>query len=541
MVLSGQERVEHFSFAAYDQLAIPSLIESNHSKKVVVAIVDDAFNLHHELLSPFIYVNSKEIAGNNVDDDRNGYIDDVSGFDISDLDNNVLPPEGLENEFYHGTMVASIISTCFTRAYGKNASKHLSIIPIKTVTDTESKSYVKDGYKGVEYAISLNPDVICCAWSGGELTRDQKAILNLASEKGIQIIGSAGNNYRKVLNPAKHNSVIGITAIDGNQRLIATSNYGKEIDFTCSGDSVRAGHASNIRAFFYADGTSAAVALFAGVYGIALAENEDASRNDLLAAFKYTSTPINRQNPSFGGSLGSGIPCLKKCLLLLDSPNEAEHLYNNEQLDGSMYYTKKMSKKKYNVMAGSSFYGFELEPDLSKAKKPKYRWLVSNSDTSFEISSKEKSRDNVYVINGSSFEVETKSKKSSRLDYKVIVLDSAKLYCTGTKYINAEGIEISDGSREFNYSNRCECKWVITAPIGKRIKIEFVEMNTEPNRDFVWVFNGRKTLQPNVLAKFSGHNKPPIITSISNEILLWFLTDDKITSNGWKLKYSWVD
>jgi len=50
-----------------------------------------------------------------------------------------------------------------------------------------------------------------------------------------------------------------------------------------------------------------------------------------------------------------------------------------------------------------------------------------------------------------------------------------------------------------------------------------------------------KSLPDNLIAKFSGNNKPPIITSSSNEILLWFISDDTITGKGWEINYSWVD
>lgn len=65
----------------------------------------------------------------------------------------------------------------------------------------------------------------------------------------------------------------------------------------------------------------------------------------------------------------------------------------------------------------------------------------------------------------------------------------------------------------------------------------FEEIDTQPNIDFIWIFDGEATLQENLIAKFSGKNKPPVITSTTNQILLWFVTDDNTTGKGWKMRF----
>ncbi len=65
-------------------------------------------------------------------------------------------------------------------------------------------------------------------------------------------------------------------------------------------------------------------------------------------------------------------------------------------------------------------------------------------------------------------------------------------------------------------------------------------MDTQANVDFVWIFDGTATIPDNLLAKFSGTNIPPFITTLSNEVLIWFVTDATTTGKGWKLKYESV-
>ncbi|MES1219757.1 MAG: S8 family serine peptidase, partial [Bacteroidota bacterium] len=74
---------------------------------VVIAIVDDAVSRNHSDLSPNLWVNPGEIAGNSIDDDGNGFIDDINGYDVADNDANPKPPS---LAFDHGTHVAGIAS-----------------------------------------------------------------------------------------------------------------------------------------------------------------------------------------------------------------------------------------------------------------------------------------------------------------------------------------------------------------------------------------------------------------------------------------------
>jgi hypothetical protein len=66
-------------------------------------------------------------------------------------------------------------------------------------------------------------------------------------------------------------------------------------------------------------------------------------------------------------------------------------------------------------------------------------------------------------------------------------------------------------------------------------------MDTEANIDYVWIFEGNSTIPEYLLAKFSGQNKPPIITTLTNETLIWFVADKKKNGKGWKFKFSAID
>jgi hypothetical protein len=66
-------------------------------------------------------------------------------------------------------------------------------------------------------------------------------------------------------------------------------------------------------------------------------------------------------------------------------------------------------------------------------------------------------------------------------------------------------------------------------------------MDTEPNVDFVYIADGERLLTENIVAKFSGNTLPPLVTSNTNNVLVWFITDKKTTGKGWKFTYTFVD
>jgi len=124
-----------------------------------------------------------------------------------------------------------------------------------------------------------------------------------------------------------------------------------------------------------------------------------------------------------------------------------------------------------------------------------------------------------------------------KMNYYVETIDSTKLYCSDIVYIEAKEGIITENSNSENYANNSSCKWQITAPENTRIHFEFSDFNTEANVDFVWLFDGTGTLPENIIAKFSGTKIPPPVTSRTNEVLVWFVTDSHNTGTGWKIHF----
>ena len=523
---------------------ILNIIRQKEAKGTVVklAVVDDGFRLTHKSLKDFIFTNDRETPGNFQDDDNNGCIDDIHGWDISDNDNDVSVPKGKENMYYHGTYIAGIITTIFQKYWGDDASRYLKIIPVKVLSDHARNTYYADGYKGIRYAIDLGADIICCAWSGGQFGDEEKAILDKAIRKGILIIGSAGNFFtEKAEPPSGYPGVLCVAAIDTLLKKSKFSNFGMRIDVAAPGDSVWGPHPLADNAFIHENGTSPAAAIITGCIAILKSLYPEASAEEIFDAIRNTATPVDSLNLTWCGKLGAGLPDMAKAIEYLKNPDYKYAAFSSSRPKGKIFYRKKKSWDSWTIHPFGAFKGMHISTVCVDREK-KIKLFTGDSlwyhGTIGGISK-------WVFIPGSRFKIDLEPgsglPKELEMQYYMETIDSTTLYCQGTQETEQEQGVITDGSGPGNYANNCSCKWQINVPANKRIRIEFSKIDTQPNVDFVWLFDGTEALQENLLAKFSGKSKPPVITSFTNRVLVWFLTDSHTTGQGWEMNYTTVD
>ncbi|MFK7904893.1 MAG: S8 family serine peptidase, partial [Chitinophagales bacterium] len=148
------------------------------NKDVWVAMVDDAVLTTHEDLAANIWRNDNEIADNGIDDDGNGYIDDVMGWDSGDNDNDPNPPNTGDDSFSHGTHCAGILSAATDNGLAIAAMGfNVTIIPVKTADDATAS--LVGAIEGVEYAIAAGAHVISMSWGGGPEAQTDQDLFDL--------------------------------------------------------------------------------------------------------------------------------------------------------------------------------------------------------------------------------------------------------------------------------------------------------------------------------------------------------------------------
>lgn len=212
------------------------------SSSVVVAVVDTGVYIDHEDLKDNIWRNPGEIPGNGRDDDKNGYIDDINGFDFWMYDSTVYDPEDGDQ---HGTHVAGIIGAVGDNGLGMAGVNHdVTIMPVKFLGPGGGGEY--EGAEAIIYAVDNGADVINCSWGGPQSEVIEEA-LQYAAEHGVIVSVAAGNDsadtdeYGEWAYPASSDAtcVITVASTDHNDELSWFSNYGDEtVELGAPGEEV---------------------------------------------------------------------------------------------------------------------------------------------------------------------------------------------------------------------------------------------------------------------------------------------------------------
>ena len=265
-----------------------------------IAIVDDAIERTHPDLAPNLWVNAGEIPGNSIDDDNNGYVDDMNGFDVSTNTNNPNPPN---NSFDHGTHVAGIASAATNNNVGVSGIGYsCKLMCIKASTQVGS---VTHGYEGIVYAVVSGARVINMSWGGTGSSTTAQNVISWADQEGVVLVAAAGNSStNSMFYPAGYIQCIAVAATSSNDSKAGFSNYGTWVDISAPGNNIY----STIVGASYGNksGTSMASPLVAGLCGLMLSANQYLTPADIRSCLNSTATNINTQNPTFIGQLGSG-------------------------------------------------------------------------------------------------------------------------------------------------------------------------------------------------------------------------------------------
>lgn len=524
-----------------DQLNIPKW--NNHSaKKVKVAVIDNGFRITHKAIKDFLYVNSKEIPNNFRDDDNNGYVDDVRGWDFSDNDNDVKINEYYKNTQYHGTYISGIIIKVFSKFFGDLSHDYFELIPIKAASDQTNSKNITNGYEGIRYAADLGADIICCPWSGGKLRFEDRIHLEYALEKGCLIVTNVGNyNSEELFPPGNHQDVLSVAAVNKQMQKTKISSFSNITDIATFGENIYGPHTDADNAYFFENGTSTSTAIVTGLVAILKSISYKSTSIEITEALKSTASPIDEINITYAGKLGAGVPNIENAIKYLTS-EDFKFTNPNEQLPtGTINYKNKLSENEILIKPVGFYKGVHL---LNRNSGQKGMITIKTLSDSIIFTDKISKLPDHQLILGNGLKLITEKKfkpKFYKFDYYMETIDSSKLFCSGENYLFDDNGKISDGSNENNYANNSVCKWIITAPANKKIKVTFDYIDTEINVDYVWIYDGNSTIPENLLAKFSGDILPPAITSTSNEILIWFLTDNQSSKQGWSLVYEFVE
>lgn len=278
---------------------------TNGSAEVVVAVIDTGINYLHEDLATNLWSNPGEIPGNGIDDDGNGWVDDIHGVDVaSDATGNDGDPfdEGVSGH-RHGTMVAGIIGAA--RGNGRGISGVSPSVRIMAVRAIRASNHISlaDELAAFEYVLAMkqrgvNIRAVNLSYGGLLFSLAERDALAALLDAGIVVCAAAGNdgldNDRRARYPASHAlpDLIAVAATDSSDRLAVfpfrngSSNFGRRtVSLAAPGVGIftTAGpEANDYEPEFW--GTSAATPHVVGAVALLAAANPAATPGDIKAA-----------------------------------------------------------------------------------------------------------------------------------------------------------------------------------------------------------------------------------------------------------------
>ncbi|MCP4758107.1 MAG: S8 family serine peptidase [Planctomycetes bacterium] len=254
---------------------------------VVVAVIDNGVDIEHDELLEIVWTNTGENPHNGVDDDNNGYIDDVHGWNFSDNQAGSIPMD-------HGTHTSGTIA-----AVGNNNTGIIGVAPGATIMPVqfigESGGYLSEAIKAIEYAVLNGARISNNSWGGGGYDTGLHDVMEAAGRDHDHLfVISAGNDGGSCGYPAAYNldCIISVAALRPDGQLASFSNHGNGVDLAAPGWGIMSSTAGNqYRAL---NGTSMAAPHVAGVAALLLARsNGNATAAEMKQAILSSVRPLD--------------------------------------------------------------------------------------------------------------------------------------------------------------------------------------------------------------------------------------------------------
>lgn len=208
--------------------------EPERGARIVVAVIDSGLDYMHPDLAPdVIWRNTKE-QPNGRDDDGNGYVDDLIGWDFADQDNNPWDATG------HGTHVAGVISASSGNAEGiVGVNPQVRIMPLRALNLLGNGRSTRVA-QAIYYAVAQGARIINLSIATPGFAPEEGEAIAYAGKRGVLVVVAAGNaneNAAKV-GPAGYPGVITVAATGPDDRRVEFSNYGEPVDIAAPGVDV---------------------------------------------------------------------------------------------------------------------------------------------------------------------------------------------------------------------------------------------------------------------------------------------------------------
>jgi len=294
-----------------NQIAAPqawSLLSS--TRQVILAIVDSGGELGHSDLAGNIYYNTSDPAGNNIDDDGDGYVDNFKGWDfVGESSSNIIEdndPNATSGD--HGIHVSGIASAVTNNGNGVASVAYNSakLMIIKAASDNDGNTIVR-GYEGIKYAADHGAKIINCSWGGDSGSFFGQDIVNYALAKDCLIIAAAGNDgsgKNLPQYPSAYEGVIAVANVQSDDSKNSNSNFGYYVSLAAPGTSIYSTVLNN--SYASKTGTSMAAPVVASAAALVKSYFPGFNMQQIGEQLRVTADNIDAKNPNYVNQLGRG-------------------------------------------------------------------------------------------------------------------------------------------------------------------------------------------------------------------------------------------
>lgn len=238
------------------------------NENVVLGVLDSGLRLDHEEFLGRLWVNEDEIPNNGIDDDENGYIDDINGWDFVNNDNNP------EDDSRHGTVVTGVAAATGNNGVGIAGMDWKCKIMVLKVLDNNIDGLFSDEIEAIFYAADNGIHVGNMSFGGMESSAAFQEAVEYAHSKGVLLVAASGNEGREVAQfPAAYRTVMAVGGSHPDDTRITVentqggfgSNYGDHLDVVAPGSGIFSTRILRSDAYGFFGGTSFSAPMVSGL------------------------------------------------------------------------------------------------------------------------------------------------------------------------------------------------------------------------------------------------------------------------------------
>ena len=306
----------------------------------VVAVVDSGVCWTHSDIANQIWVNPGEDLNadgvvmdaadmNGVDDDGNGFVDDIRGWDFVSVDVSQVaegedpgPPDNDPVDFHgHGTHVSGIAGAVGNNGIGvAGVNWNVSLMGLRVCWANPS-GYGLCGIVEIAgalaYAADNGADIVNMSFGSPYPSHTEREAIDYCAGAGVLLVAAAGNSSSDAPHyPAAFDNVMAVAALNGSLARASFSNYGPWVDIAAPGESIYSTLAGG--GYGPMAGTSMASPIVAGAAGMVKAYHPAWSSEAIARQLRATAIDLNSVNPYFVNLLGTGLAAVDDALLVTD-------------------------------------------------------------------------------------------------------------------------------------------------------------------------------------------------------------------------------